>query len=120
MDRANTLGPEHLSLYALTLERSIPLRGTLNGAIADPDPDLAAEMFYMRRGVVGKIGRGVTGTLRYRTNGQTWEGMPSQPGYLCCVMSLHRHRGGGAFVSREVAGFGKRRTRVGTWIRWEN
>ena len=46
VDRARALGPEHLSLYALTLEEGTPLaRDVEKGVTGEPDPDLAAEMY---------------------------------------------------------------------------
>ena len=46
VDRARALEPEHLSLYALTLEEGTPLaRDVYRGATANPDADLAAEMY---------------------------------------------------------------------------
>lgn len=43
---ALALGPEHLSLYGLTVEPGTPLAETLAvGALPAPDPDLAAEMY---------------------------------------------------------------------------
>lgn len=40
------LAPDHLSLYALTLESGTPLAETLAlNSIAEPDPDLAADMY---------------------------------------------------------------------------
>lgn len=40
------LGPEHLSLYALTIEHGTPFgRWAANGRLAIPDPDLAAQMY---------------------------------------------------------------------------
>lgn len=44
--RCLELGPEHLSLYALTLEPGTPLAETLAlGEVPLPDPDLAADMY---------------------------------------------------------------------------
>jgi oxygen-independent coproporphyrinogen-3 oxidase len=44
--RAADLGPEHLSLYALTLEHGTPFgRWAQQGLLPIPDPDLAAEMY---------------------------------------------------------------------------
>jgi oxygen-independent coproporphyrinogen-3 oxidase len=44
--RAVDLGPEHLSLYALTLEHGTPFgRWAARGLLPLPDPDLAAEMY---------------------------------------------------------------------------
>lgn len=46
LDLALSLQPEHFSLYALTLEHGTPLEHwTQRGLIAEPDPDLAAEMY---------------------------------------------------------------------------
>jgi oxygen-independent coproporphyrinogen-3 oxidase len=40
------LAPEHLSLYALTLEPGTPMhKWAVRGLIPEPDPDLAAEMY---------------------------------------------------------------------------
>jgi oxygen-independent coproporphyrinogen-3 oxidase len=46
LERALALSPDHLSLYALTLEPGTPLAETLalNG-VPGPDPDLAADMY---------------------------------------------------------------------------
>ena len=44
--RAVDLGPEHLSLYALTIEQGTPYgRWAQRGLLPVPDPDLAAEMY---------------------------------------------------------------------------
>lgn len=46
VDRVTGLGPEHLSLYALTLEEGTPLhRDVYRGVTPEPDGDLAAEMY---------------------------------------------------------------------------
>ncbi|HWO73997.1 MAG TPA: radical SAM family heme chaperone HemW, partial [Dehalococcoidia bacterium] len=46
LERALSLGPEHLSLYALTLEEGTPLtRDIARGRVAGPDLDLQADMF---------------------------------------------------------------------------
>jgi putative oxygen-independent coproporphyrinogen III oxidase len=46
IDRALSLAPEHLSLYALTLERGTKLaRSVRRGELPAPDEDLAAEMY---------------------------------------------------------------------------
>jgi oxygen-independent coproporphyrinogen-3 oxidase len=46
LKRALALGPEHLSLYALTLERGTKLaRAVRRGALPAPEDDLAADMF---------------------------------------------------------------------------
>ena len=59
VDRARTLSPEHLSLYALTLEEGTPLaRDVERGTTADPDPDLAAEMYLHAARALGDTGYG--------------------------------------------------------------
>ncbi len=44
--RAASLGPEHLSLYSLTVEHGTPLAGRVRrGQVAAPDDDLAADLY---------------------------------------------------------------------------
>jgi oxygen-independent coproporphyrinogen-3 oxidase len=44
--RTLDLAPDHLSLYALSLEHGTPLRAWVErGLVASPDPDVAAEMY---------------------------------------------------------------------------
>ena len=46
LDAALTLQPEHLSLYALTLEHGIPMQHKVEtGILPEPDPDIAADMY---------------------------------------------------------------------------
>ncbi len=46
LDAALGLEPEHLSLYALTVEDGTPLAGWIeSGRVEEPDPDLAANMY---------------------------------------------------------------------------
>lgn len=46
LERALELGPDHLSLYALTLEEGTPLAAQVrSGAVPEPDPDQAADMY---------------------------------------------------------------------------
>lgn len=48
VDRAIALAPEHLSLYALTLERGTPLHAQVaRGELPQPDSDLAADMYQL-------------------------------------------------------------------------
>ncbi len=50
LDRALALAPEHLSLYALTLEEGTPLtRDVARGRVDGPDLDLQADMFEWSR-----------------------------------------------------------------------
>jgi len=46
LDAALTLQPEHLSLYALTLEHGTPMQHKVEtGILPEPDPDIAADMY---------------------------------------------------------------------------
>jgi len=48
LERALALEPEHLSLYALSVEAGTPLARDINrGHLPPPDPDTAAEMYEM-------------------------------------------------------------------------
>lgn len=48
LERALELAPEHLSLYALTLEEGTPLAAEVAaGRLPEPDPDLAADMYEL-------------------------------------------------------------------------
>jgi oxygen-independent coproporphyrinogen-3 oxidase len=48
--RALDLNPEHLSLYALTVEDGTPMQSrVLAGTLPNPDPDLAADMYEWAR-----------------------------------------------------------------------
>ena len=51
------LSPEHISLYALTLEEGTPMRLWANqGKIPEPDPDVAADMYALAREVLSDSG----------------------------------------------------------------
>lgn len=48
LERALDLRPDHLSLYALTIEEDTPLATAIaGGKLPDPDPDLAADMYEL-------------------------------------------------------------------------
>ncbi|MFC2036921.1 radical SAM family heme chaperone HemW [Chloroflexota bacterium] len=48
LERGLSLQPDHLSLYALTIEDGTPLaRSIAGGSLPAPDPDLAAEMYEL-------------------------------------------------------------------------
>ena len=50
LDALTGLAPEHISLYALTLEEGTPMhRWAAEGKIPEPDPDLAADMYLYAR-----------------------------------------------------------------------
>jgi oxygen-independent coproporphyrinogen-3 oxidase len=55
--RALDLVPEHLSLYALTLEEGTPLKERITGgALAEPDDDRAAEMYEWAEQTLAEAG----------------------------------------------------------------
>ena len=57
VERVTSLGPEHLSLYALTLEEGTPLhRDVYKGLTPEPDADLAAEMYLYAMEALGESG----------------------------------------------------------------
>ena len=57
LTNALALQPEHLSLYALTLEADTPLgRKVQQGDMPEPDPDLAADMYDYASDELDKIG----------------------------------------------------------------
>jgi oxygen-independent coproporphyrinogen III oxidase len=57
LERALMLGPEHLSLYALTLEEGTPLtRDVARGRVEGPDLDLQADMFEWSRERMAEAG----------------------------------------------------------------
>ncbi len=84
LELALGLHPEHLSLYALTLEHGTPLkRWASRGLIPEPDPDLAAEMYEWadeRLEVAGyeqyEISNWSRAQQPCRHNLQYWRGQP--------------------------------------------
>jgi oxygen-independent coproporphyrinogen III oxidase len=57
IDMAINLLPEHLSLYALTLEHGTPLENWVaRGLVSAPDEDLAADMYELAGDVLEKAG----------------------------------------------------------------
>ena len=57
LDRTIELGPEHLSLYALTLEPGTPLEASVRrGEVEEPDPDLAADMYLYAEAALAEAG----------------------------------------------------------------
>jgi len=55
--RALALGPEHLSLYALTVEEGTPLAHQVaKGEVPPPDPDAQAEMYEWSREALAAVG----------------------------------------------------------------
>ena len=57
VERALTLGPEHLSLYALTIEEGTPLAHRVSrGDAPEPDGDTQADMYDLARDQLGNAG----------------------------------------------------------------
>lgn len=57
VEQAVSLGPEHLSVYSLTLEKGTPIYAEWEQDSAEfPDQDTSAEMDRMVRGLLGKAG----------------------------------------------------------------
>ena len=57
IERLAALSPEHISLYALTLEEGTPMKvWAEQGKIPEPDPDLAADMYALARQVLASAG----------------------------------------------------------------
>jgi oxygen-independent coproporphyrinogen-3 oxidase len=57
LESALGLEPEHLSLYALCLEKATPLEKAVSwGELPDPDPDLQAEMYLLAEGLLDEAG----------------------------------------------------------------
>ncbi len=55
--RALALAPDHISLYALTIEQGTPMHDwTRRGEVPFPDPDAAADMYEHARDVLGAAG----------------------------------------------------------------
>ena len=55
--RALALGPEHLSLYSLTVEQGTPLADWVRrGRVAEPDDDLAADLYLAATEILARHG----------------------------------------------------------------
>lgn len=121
VELASGLHPEHLALYALTLEHGTPLAHLANrGLIAEPDPDLAADMYEwasQRLAEAGYIQYEISNWARCRQdkllacrhNLQYWRNLP----YLGLGAGAHGFAGGvrtanvlapGAYIRRLQSG----------------
>ena len=57
LEQAIALGPDHLSLYCLTVESGTPLaRAIAQGQLPSPDPDLAADMYELAQDILSSAG----------------------------------------------------------------
>ena len=98
LELALGLHPEHLSLYALTLEHGTPLkRWASRGLIPEPDPDLAAEMYEWADGRLAAAGYEQYEISNWsiaqqpcRHNLQYWRGLP----YLGLGAGAHGYAAG--------------------------
>lgn len=83
LERAMALSPEHISLYALTIEHGTPLASQIGrGLLMMPDPDRAADMYEWTQGYLKAAGFehyeisnwAKTPSYRARHNLQYWQG----------------------------------------------
>lgn len=91
LEQALSLGPEHLSLYALTLEPGTPLEEKIaQGALPAPDDDLAAEMYILAQELLSQAGY-----TQYEISNwarRTPHDLPWGTPYLACRHNLHYWR----------------------------
>jgi oxygen-independent coproporphyrinogen-3 oxidase len=102
IEAALTLQPEHLSLYALTLEPGTRLEQQVaSGILPEPDDDMAAEMYGLARAMLAAAGFSqyeISNWARTRHgkllasqhNLQYWRGLP----YLGFGVGAHGYAGG--------------------------
>jgi oxygen-independent coproporphyrinogen-3 oxidase len=103
LDLAVDLKPDHLSLYALTVEQGTPMGSWVGrGLLPTPDPDLAADMYSWSRARLDRAGyhqyeisnwAGVDSAGQVRTcrhNLQYWRNLP----YLGMGAGAHGFAGG--------------------------
>jgi oxygen-independent coproporphyrinogen-3 oxidase len=80
------LHPEHLSLYALTLEHGTPMQHWVaRGLLSEPDPDLVAEMYEWASEYLE-----VSGYLQYEIS--NWARRDAQVALLACRHNLQYWR----------------------------
>ena len=91
LEQALALAPEHLSLYALTVEERTPLAQQIAlGALPTPDDDLAADMYEWAQ---ERLAAG--GYVQYEISNwarRSPEDRPGQPPALACRHNLHYWR----------------------------
>ena len=104
LNLALDLSPDHFSLYALTLEHGTPLRAWVDrGLVAQPDPDLAAEMYEWAANRLD-----AASFAQYEIS--NWARWDEAVGHLVCVHNLQYWRnlsyaGLGAGAHGFVGGF---------------
>lgn len=72
VEAAVSLGPDHLSCYALTVERGTPLSRQVAAGAAAPDPDVQADQYELASELLAKAGY-----VRYEVS--NW----ARPGHVC-------------------------------------
>lgn len=88
LETALALEPEHLSLYALSLEFGTPLRKRVEGGrLPWPDPDLAADMYELADELLVRHGY-----LQYEISNWARPGPDGEP--LACIHNLQIWRSG--------------------------
>jgi oxygen-independent coproporphyrinogen-3 oxidase len=90
LEEALALAPDHLSLYALSLEDGTPLAMSIdNKELPEPDPDLAAQMYMTAEELLSKAGYEhyeLSNWARPTAVGSRvgYSGSESAPPALCC------------------------------------
>jgi len=90
LNQVLALGPEHLSLYALTLEFGTPLAESVGrGELPTPDDDLAADMYALAQELLA-----ANGYVQYEISNWARRSIDDRPGEpaLACRHNLHYWR----------------------------
>jgi len=93
LDEALTMRPEHLSLYALTLEAETPMwRAIKEGSLPEPDPDVSADQYELAEDMLAAHSYGHYEISNWATAGREchhnltyWRNMP----YLGVGVAAH-------------------------------
>jgi oxygen-independent coproporphyrinogen-3 oxidase len=97
VERAMSLDPDHVSTYALTVERGTALSRAVAGGARAPDPDLQADAWEAAGRTLGRFG-----LVRYEVSNHARPGAVAHYNmsvwaggeYLGLGMGAHRHRDG--------------------------
>ena len=110
LEQAIALAPEHLSLYALTVEEGTKLAHDIErGRAPAPDGDMQAEMYEWS---CERLARGGLRALRDLELVPSRRGVPAQPGLLA-QRRVAGARAGGAFAPERKSEIGK--WEIGRW-----
>lgn len=99
LERALALGPDHVSLYPLSIEEGTPLsRDVLLGRVTPADPDVAADMYLLAETMLGayehyEISNWAAPGKRCRHNVTYWKNLP----YLGFGAGAHSSHAGRRF-----------------------